>query len=84
VLSPDGHCRAFDRRRARHRRSGSGAWRRSCCAGSPNALADGDRVHAVLKGSAVNDDGARKVGGRRRRASTATPNARPRRWRSPT
>jgi len=60
VLSPDGHCRAFDAR-------GAGA-----VAGSgvgvvvlkrlDDALADGDHVHAVILGSAVNNDGYRKVG----------------------
>ena len=60
VLSPDGHCRAFDAD-ARGTVFGSGAGvvvlRRLA-----DALADGDRVHAVLKSSAINNDGARKVG----------------------
>ncbi|MFN7670793.1 MAG: type I polyketide synthase [Planctomycetota bacterium] len=60
ILSPDGHCRAFDHR-SRGTIFGSGAGvvvlRRL-----EDALADGDHVYAVIKGSAVNNDGARKVG----------------------
>lgn len=59
VLSPDGHCRAFDAR-AQGTVVGSGAGvvvlRRLA-----DALA-GDQIHAVIKGSAVNNDGKRKVG----------------------
>jgi acyl transferase domain-containing protein len=60
ILSPDGHCRAFD----------------SAAAGTvigqgvgvvvlkllDDALADGDTVHAVIRGSSINNDGAHKVG----------------------
>ncbi len=60
VLSPDGFCRAFDAAAA-GTVFGSGAGvvvlRRLA-----EALADGDHVHAVVVGSAVNNDGARKVG----------------------
>ncbi|MGX7674551.1 amino acid adenylation domain-containing protein [Plantactinospora sp. DSM 117369] len=60
VLSPDGHCRPFDEA-ARGTVPGSGVGvvvlRRLS-----EALADGDVVHAVLRGSAVNNDGAAKVG----------------------
>jgi acyl transferase domain-containing protein/thioesterase domain-containing protein/NADP-dependent 3-hydroxy acid dehydrogenase YdfG/acyl carrier protein len=60
ILSPDGHCRAFDHR-ARGTIFGSGAGvvvlRRL-----DDALADKDHVYAVVKGTAVNNDGARKVG----------------------
>ncbi len=60
ILSTDGHCRSFD-----HRASGtvfgSGAGvvvlRRLA-----DAIADGDPIHAVIKGSAVNNDGASKAG----------------------
>ncbi|MCP4660383.1 MAG: type I polyketide synthase, partial [bacterium] len=60
IMSPDGRCRAFD----------AGA----CGTVSGNglgivvlkrlgeALADGDRVRAVVKGSAINNDGAARVG----------------------
>jgi phthiocerol/phenolphthiocerol synthesis type-I polyketide synthase E len=58
--SPDGHCRAFDAR-AEGTLFGSGAGvvvlkRLS------DALADGDSVHAVIKGSAINNDGSAKIG----------------------
>lgn len=56
--SPDGSCRAFDAR-ARGSVAGSGAGmvvlRRLA-----DALADGDRIHAVLRGAAVTNDGADK------------------------
>ena len=60
VLSPDGHCRTFDHR-SKGTVFGSGTGvvvlRRLA-----DALADGDHIHAVIKGSAVNNDGASKVG----------------------
>ena len=59
VLSPDGHVRAFDAAAA-GMVSGNGggvvALKRL-----EDAEADGDRVLAVIKGSAINNDGARKV-----------------------
>ncbi|GHG75403.1 non-ribosomal peptide synthetase/type I polyketide synthase [Comamonas sp. JC664] len=60
VFSRDGHCRPFDAK-ANGTIPGSGAGivvlkRLS------QALADGDRVLAVIKGSAINNDGHRKVG----------------------
>jgi phthiocerol/phenolphthiocerol synthesis type-I polyketide synthase E len=59
-VSPDGHVRPFDAD-ARGTVFGSGvgvvALKRL-----DDALADGDTVHAVLRGSAVNNDGAVKVG----------------------
>ncbi|UHA75790.1 amino acid adenylation domain-containing protein [Paenibacillus sp. 481] len=60
VKSPDGHCRAFDAK-ARGTIGGDGA---GCVVLKPldKALADGDRVYAVIKGSAINNDGSRKVG----------------------
>jgi acyl transferase domain-containing protein/thioesterase domain-containing protein/acyl carrier protein len=60
ILSPDGHCRAFDARSmGTVFGSGSGVvvLRRLA-----DALRDGDHVYAVIRGSAVNNDGARKVG----------------------
>ena len=60
VLSPDGHCHAFDHR-AQGTVFGSGAGtvvlRRLS-----DALADGDTIYAVIKGSAINNDGASKAG----------------------
>ena len=60
ILSPDGHCRAFDAR-AQGTVAGSGVGvvvlkRLS------DALRDGDTIHAVVKGSAINNDGSEKVG----------------------
>lgn len=60
VLSPDGHCRAFDHRsRGTVFGSGSGVvvLRRVA-----DAVDDGDHIYAVIRGSAVNNDGAQKVG----------------------
>jgi acyl transferase domain-containing protein/NADPH:quinone reductase-like Zn-dependent oxidoreductase/acyl carrier protein len=60
ILSPDGHCRTFDARAA-GTLFGSGAGvvvlRRLA-----DAIADGDQVLAVVRGSAVNNDGAMRVG----------------------
>jgi acyl transferase domain-containing protein/thioesterase domain-containing protein/acyl carrier protein len=60
ILSPDGHCHAFDHR-AEGTVFGSGAGtvvlRRLA-----DAIADGDHIWAVIKGSAVNNDGAAKAG----------------------
>ncbi len=60
IYSPDGHCRPFDAKSA-GTVFGSGAGvvvlKRLC-----DALDDGDTIHAVIKGSAVNNDGAVKVG----------------------
>ncbi|HEX8500620.1 MAG TPA: type I polyketide synthase [Pyrinomonadaceae bacterium] len=60
VFSPDGHCRAFD----------AGAAGTVSGAGVGNvvlkrlseAVADGDTIHAVIRGSAINNDGALRVG----------------------
>lgn len=60
ILSPDGHCRAFDAS-AQGTVFGQGVGtvilRRL-----EDALASGDRVRAVIRGSAVNNDGAQKAG----------------------
>jgi acyl transferase domain-containing protein len=60
ILSPDGHCRAFDAAAA-GAVGGNGAGvvvlRRLA-----DAVADGDHVHAVLRGTALNNDGSLKVG----------------------
>ena len=60
ILSRDGHCRAFD--------ADSSGTVFSSGAGIvvlrrlDDALADHDTIHAVILGSAINNDGARKVG----------------------
>lgn len=60
ILSPDGHCRAFDAR-AEGTVFGSGVGvvvlRRL-----QDAIADRDAIYAVIKGSAVNNDGSTKAG----------------------
>ena len=60
ILSPDGRCRAFDHR-SRGTVFGSGAatvvLRRL-----EDAVAEGDHVYAVIKGTAVNNDGRQKAG----------------------
>ena len=60
VMSADGHCRAFDA-------AASGAVPASGAGivvlkRLADALDDGDVIHAVIRGSAINNDGARKVG----------------------
>ncbi|WP_330451541.1 MULTISPECIES: non-ribosomal peptide synthetase/type I polyketide synthase [unclassified Streptomyces] len=60
VLSPDGHCRAFAD-------DAGGAVPASGCGvvvlkRLDKALADGDVIHAVIRGTAINNDGSRKVG----------------------
>jgi acyl transferase domain-containing protein len=59
ILSPDGHCRPFDAS-AGGTVFGSGVGV-VVLKRLGDALADGDQVHAVIKGSAVNNDGAGKV-----------------------
>ncbi len=60
IASPDGHNRAFDAR-AGGTVGGNGV---GVVALKPlaAALADGDPIHAVLKGSALNNDGAARMG----------------------
>lgn len=60
VFSPDGHCRAFDAK-AKGLSPGNGVGI-VLLKPLPQALADRDTVHAVILGSALNNDGARKVG----------------------
>ncbi len=60
ITSPDGRCRAFDASAAgcvKGNGSGIVVLRRLA-----DALRDGDTIRAVIKGSAVNNDGALKVG----------------------
>ncbi|MCA1614327.1 MAG: polyketide synthase, partial [Acidobacteria bacterium] len=60
ISSPDGHCRAFDAR-AQGTIGGNGVGV-VVLKRLEDALADGDHVSAVIKGSAINNDGATKVG----------------------
>ncbi|MFJ5533565.1 amino acid adenylation domain-containing protein [Streptomyces sp. NPDC093261] len=60
IRSRDGHCRAFDAR-AEGTLFGNGCGL-VVLKRLDDALADGDRIVAVIKGSAVNNDGADKVG----------------------
>ena len=60
ILAPDGHCRTFDARAAGSNfSSGVGI---VVLKRLDEAVADGDVIHAVVKGSAINNDGALKVG----------------------
>jgi acyl transferase domain-containing protein len=60
LVSPDGHCRAFDAAAA------GTVWGNGVgvlvLRRLADALADGDHVHAVIRAAAVNNDGSRKVG----------------------
>ncbi|HEX6293449.1 MAG TPA: type I polyketide synthase, partial [Herpetosiphonaceae bacterium] len=60
IASPDGHCRAFDAN-AQGTVGGNGM---GVVVLKPLAAAldDGDSIHAVIKGSAINNDGAMKAG----------------------
>jgi len=60
INSPDGHCRAFDAR-AQGTVGGSGV-ALVVLKRLSDAVADGDRIHAVIKGSAINNDGSAKIG----------------------
>jgi acyl transferase domain-containing protein/surfactin synthase thioesterase subunit len=59
ILSPDGHCRAFDAR-AEGTVFGSGVGA-VLLKGLDRARADGDHVYAVIKATAVNNDGGDKL-----------------------
>jgi acyl transferase domain-containing protein/acyl carrier protein len=60
ISSPDGHCRAFDAK-AQGTVLGSGVGivvlKRLA-----DAIVDGDCIHAIIKGSAINNDGSSKIG----------------------
>jgi amino acid adenylation domain-containing protein len=60
IASPDGHCRAFDAK-------ASGTVRGLGCGVVVlkrlfEAIKDGDAIHAIIRGSAINNDGSSKVG----------------------
>jgi len=60
MVSPDGHCRAFDAK-AQGTVFGSGAGV-VVLKRLEDAIADRDHIYAVIKGSAINNDGSLKVG----------------------
>src|SRR5690349_4332520 len=60
IISGDGHCRAFDAH-AQGTVKGNGVGI-VVLKRLEDALRDGDTVHAVIKGSAINNDGSLKVG----------------------
>src|SRR4029077_15867094 len=60
IASPDARCRAFDAK-AKGSPLGSGV-AAVVLKRLEDALADGDTVHAVIRGTAVNNDGASKAG----------------------
>jgi acyl transferase domain-containing protein/thioesterase domain-containing protein/acyl carrier protein len=60
ILSPDGHCHAFD-----HRAEGTVFGSGTACVllrRAQDAIADGDHIWAIIKGTAVNNDGSAKAG----------------------
>jgi acyl transferase domain-containing protein/surfactin synthase thioesterase subunit/acyl carrier protein len=59
ILSPDGHCRAFDAKAA-GTVFGSGV-AAVLLKSVQHAEADRDQIYAVIKGTAINNDGAQKV-----------------------
>ena len=60
IFSSDGHCRAFDcRADGTVFSNGAGIVVLKLLR---DAIADGDTIHAVIKGSAINNDGSQKVG----------------------
>ena len=60
IFSPDGHCRPFDEE-GRGIRGGSGAGI-VVLKRLEDAVRDGDNIHAVILGAAVNNDGSAKMG----------------------
>ena len=60
IHSPDGHCRAFDAQ-AKGTLDGEGVGI-VVLKRLEQALADSDSIHAVIRGSSINNDGSAKVG----------------------
>ena len=60
IVSPDGHCRTFDERAQGTVRGNGGGI--VVIKRLEDALRDGDHIRAVIKGSAINNDGGSKVG----------------------
>lgn len=60
IMSPDGHCRTFDSQaQGTVRGDGAGI---VVLKRLEDALDDGDTIYAVIKGSAINNDGSFKIG----------------------
>lgn len=60
IVSPDGHCRPFDK--DAHGTLNSEGAAAVVLKRLEDALEDGDNIYAIIKGSAVNNDGSNKVG----------------------
>lgn len=60
IFSPDGHCRAFDI--ASDGTVGGSGVGIVVLKRLEDARKDGDQIHAIIKGSAINNDGSNKVG----------------------
>ncbi|NEO76847.1 type I polyketide synthase [Moorena sp. SIO4G3] len=60
IFSPDGHCRTFDAK-AKGTIPGDGVGI-VLLKRLNNAIADGDSIQAIIKGSSINNDGSLKVG----------------------
>ncbi|MFK8103091.1 MAG: amino acid adenylation domain-containing protein, partial [Saprospiraceae bacterium] len=60
ALSPDGYCRAFDADAQGMVRGNGMAF--IALKKLSQAIADGDTIHAVIKGTAINNDGSDKIG----------------------
>lgn len=60
ISSPDGHCRTFDADAAGT--IGGNGVGMVVLKKFEHALSDGDTIHAVIRGSAINNDGSQKVG----------------------
>ncbi|MDY6802243.1 MAG: type I polyketide synthase [Cyanobacteriota bacterium] len=60
ILSPDGHCRAFDAA-SKGTVGGNGA-AIVVLKRLSDAMADGDQIEGIIKGSAINNDGSLKIG----------------------
>ena len=60
IFSPDGHCRTFDAK-AKGTITGDGVGI-VLLKRLNNAIADGDSIQAIIKGSSINNDGSLKVG----------------------
>jgi len=60
IMSPDGHCRPFDA--AGRGTVGGNGVAIVVLKRLSEAIADGDHIHAIIRGAAINNDGALKAG----------------------